>query len=161
MNASDFIPVGELQTIGQVEVIAVLRALNEATSLRPASIMCDSKYIVDGRNGQAMKWKRSKWRTTPGPVKHTEFWKQILILLEVYATHVTVHRVPSHAGPAENEVVDRWAGEGRTRSPLWIVNTKLLNFTSSTPDEESAVQFFSGRVGTPPPRSREHNDFVP
>ena len=101
MNVSEFLPVGELQTIGRAELRAVLRALNEVTMLRPASIMCDSKYIVDGCNGRAMKWRRIEWRTTSGPVEHTDLWKQILILLEVYATHVTVHHVPSHAGLAE------------------------------------------------------------
>ena len=93
MNVSEFVPVGELQTIGRAELRAVLRALNEVTMLRPASIMCDSKYIVDGCNGQAIKWQRNEWLTTSGPVKYTDLWKQILILLEVYATHVTVHNV--------------------------------------------------------------------
>ena len=56
MNVSEFLPVGELQTIGRAELRAVLRALNEVNMLRPASILCDSKYIVDGCNGQAKKW---------------------------------------------------------------------------------------------------------
>ena len=75
--------------------------------------MCDSKYIVDGCNGQAMKWKRNEWCTTSGPVKHTDLWKEISILMEVYATHVTVHHVPSHSGMARNNVMDALAGEGR------------------------------------------------
>ena len=97
----------------------------------------------------------------PAPSNHTDLWKQILILSEVYATHVTVHHVPSHAGLAENEVVDRLATEGGMRSPLWTVTVVLLNFTSSTPEEESDVQILSARAVPPPPRSREHNDFVP
>ena len=161
MNVTDFIPVGELQTIGRAKLRAVPRALNEVTMLRPASIMCDSKYIMDGCNGHAMKWKRDEWRTASRPVKHTDLWKQILILLEVYATHVTVHHVPSHVGLAENKVADRLAGEGRLRSPLWTLNTTLLNFTLSTLEEELDVQFLSARAVAPPPQSREHNDFVP
>ena len=161
MNVSDFLPVGELQTIGRAELRVVLRALNEVTTLRPASIMCDRKHIVDGCNGQAMKWKRNEWRTTSGPVKHADLWKQILIVLEVYATHVTVHHVSSHAELAKNQVVDALAGEGRMRSPLWAANRMLLNFASTTPAGDSDVQLLSARALTPSPRSREHNDFVP
>ena len=103
MNVSEFLPVGELQTIGRAELRAVLRALNEVRMLRLASIMWDSKHIVDGCSGQAIKWKRNEWRTTSGPVKHTDLWKQILILLEVYATHV---RGSSRGGPHEESTMD-------------------------------------------------------
>ena len=51
MNVSEFLPVSELQTIGRAELRAVLKALNEVTMLRPVSILCDSKCIVDGCNG--------------------------------------------------------------------------------------------------------------
>ena len=33
------------------------------TMLKPASIVCDSKCIVDSCNGQAKKWQRNEWRT--------------------------------------------------------------------------------------------------
>ena len=52
---SEFLPVGELQTIGRAELKAVLAALNEVTMLKLASALCDSKYIVDSCNGQANK----------------------------------------------------------------------------------------------------------
>ena len=72
VNVSEFVPVGEPQTIGRAELRAVLRALNEVTMLQPAAILCDSKYIVDGCKGQAQKWQRNDWRTTAGLVKHTD-----------------------------------------------------------------------------------------
>ena len=107
VNVSEFVPVGEPQTIGRAELRAVLRALNEVTMLQPAAILCDSKYIVDGCKGQAKKWQRNDWQTTAGPVKHTDLWKQILILLEVYGTHVAIYHVPSHSGLTENDAVDQ------------------------------------------------------
>ena len=91
MNVSDFLLVGEVQTTGRAEFRAVLRALNEVTMLKIASILCDSKYIVDGCNGQGQTWQRNEWRTRAGPVIHTDMWNQILILLDVYGTHVSVH----------------------------------------------------------------------
>ena len=109
MNVSEFVPSGELQTIGRAELRAVLRALNEVAMLRPRTILCVSKDIVDGCNGQVKKWQRNKWHTTSGPVKHTDLSKQIFILLEVYATHVTVQHVPSHSGLAKNDAVDTLA----------------------------------------------------
>ena len=115
MNVSEFLPMGELQTIGRVELRAVPKALNEVTMLGPASILCDSKYIVDGCNGQGKKWQRNKWRTTAGPVIHTDVWKQILILLDVYGTHVTVHHVASHSCLTKNDF-SRLVGTARAHA---------------------------------------------
>ena len=47
------------------------------------------------------------------------------------------------------------------RSPLWTLDTILMNCASTTPEGESDVPILSTRALTPPPRSREHNDFVP
>ena len=93
---SEFVSVGEPQTIGRVELRALLRALNELTMLQPAAILCDWNHIVEGCKGQVKKWQRNDWRTTVGPVKDTDLWKQILILFEVYGTRVAVYHVPSH-----------------------------------------------------------------
>ena len=42
MNVSEFIMVVEMQTIERAELRVVLRALNEVTVLKLASILCDS-----------------------------------------------------------------------------------------------------------------------
>ena len=55
VNVSEFVPVGEPQTIGRAEFRPVGRGLNEVTMLQPAAILCHSKYIVDRCNGQAQK----------------------------------------------------------------------------------------------------------
>ena len=72
MNVLEFIPVVEMRTIGRAELKAAPRALNEVTMLNPASILCDSKYIVDGSNRQAAKWWHDVSRTTSGVVMHID-----------------------------------------------------------------------------------------
>ena len=158
MNVSEFLPVSELQTIGRAELRAVLMALNKVTMLRPATILCDSKYIVDGCSGQAKKWQR---KTTSGPVIHTYLWKQILILLEVYGSHVTVHHVPPHSGLTKNDLVDQLAGQGRMRSPLWTVNNIMLDATVRDTQDDTEVQIIGTRARTSPPMTRERQDFLP
>ena len=46
--------------------------------------------------------------------------EKVLITLETYDTHVTIHHVPSRAGLQETEVVDQLANQGRPRSPLTV-----------------------------------------
>ena len=50
---------------------------------------------------------------------HADLWKQILVLLDTYGSHVLVHHVPSHSGLEKNATVDQLAGQGRLWSPLW------------------------------------------
>ena len=132
----------------------MLRALNEMTMLQPAAILCDSKYIVDVCKGQAHKWQRNEWRTAAGPVKHTDLWKQILILLDVYGTHVSIYHVPSHSGLTENDTVDPLAGQGRMQSPLWRVNALLLDTVVREQGDSPHVQILGTRDRTPPPVTR-------
>ena len=96
-----------------------------------------------------------------GPVIHTDLWKQILILLDMYGSHVTVHHVPSHSGWRENDLVDQLAGQGHMRNPLWTVNSILLDTATKEPQDDSHVQIIGTRARTPPPMTREHSDFVP
>ena len=98
---------------------------SQCLSHRPAAILCDSKYIVDGCNGQAKKRQRNSWRTTSRLVVHTDLWNQVLFLLEVCASHVAVHHIPSHSGWTANDLVDQLAGQGHMHRPLWTVNTIL------------------------------------
>ena len=125
-NVSEFVPVSESQTIGTAQLLAVLKALYEVTMYRKTCIMCDSEYVVNGCNGWAQKWCQNDWHTATGPVAHSDLWKTVLILLELYGPHVTVSHVPSHAGLPENEQVDTLASQGRLRSPLWTANKLLL-----------------------------------
>ena len=70
--------LSEQYTIGRVEQRALLRSFNEVTMLNFASILCYSKYVVDGCNGQAEKWRRSDLRTMSRPVMHTDLWKSMV-----------------------------------------------------------------------------------
>ena len=96
MNVIEFIPMHEPRTIERAQLRALLKALHEVTMLKHIAVLCDSKYLVDGCNG-IRKWQHNNWRMTSTPVAHADLWKPILVLLNVYGAHVTVHRVPSLA----------------------------------------------------------------
>ena len=63
--------VSECVPVGPAELSSVLRTLTEITMPKPASILCDSKYIADGCNCKAKKWQWTDWRTSTGLVMHT------------------------------------------------------------------------------------------
>ena len=126
MNVLQFLPLRERQTIGRPELRAVLRALDQVTMVTPATILSHSKYIVDGCHFHAKKWPTNHGWTTVGLVRHTDLWKVILIFVAAHAWHAVVHRVRSHGSLKQNDLVDKFAGQGRMRSLLLTVRITLL-----------------------------------
>ena len=70
------------------------------------------------------------------------------MVLDTYASHVSVFHVLSHPGLEENDHVDRLARQGRLQSPLWTLN-KLSLSRRQVVAEDPDVQFLGTQETSP------------
>ncbi len=101
---------------------------------QPATIWCDSKYVVDGCNDWRHKWKRNGWSrkgpaaTKPekGTVKNLELWQAIDEALNGCSA-LTVAWCKGHAGIEGNERADELSVIGRRKAMETVASTESAN----------------------------------
>jgi len=100
---------GEARTTNnQMELSAVLFALESLDGPHRVRLHSDSKYVVDGLRSWLDNWKRRGWRRADkGPVKNLELWQALDRLREVH--DLDPQWVKAHNGHDENERCDRLA----------------------------------------------------
>jgi ribonuclease HI len=95
-------------TNNQMEMMAVIRALE--TLKRPCDITLytDSTYVMKGMTEWLPQWKKRNWKTAAKkPVKNVELWQR---LEKAIARHtVDWNWVKGHSGVPENERADELA----------------------------------------------------
>ena len=65
-------------TNNQMELTAVIKALNFFSESSEIEIFTDSKYVMDGITDYIKKWKVNGWKTaSKKPVKNSDLWKQL------------------------------------------------------------------------------------
>lgn len=65
-------------TINQMELQAVITALNSLVEPCDVTIHSDSRYVVDGATKWLHGWKRNNWKTKQGTdVANKEYWEEI------------------------------------------------------------------------------------
>ena len=65
-------------TNNQMELTAVIKALDFFSESTEIEIFTDSKYVMDGITEYIKKWKVNGWKTaSKKPVKNTDLWKQL------------------------------------------------------------------------------------
>ena len=98
-------------TNNQMEMTAVIRALDALTEPCEVTLYTDSKYVIEGITKWIHGWKRNGWRTAgKQPVKNSEFWQQ---LDKAAARHSVQWKwVKGHSGHPENERADQLANRG-------------------------------------------------
>ena len=105
-----------LTTNNRMEILAVIKALEELTEPCQVKVVTDSMYVRDAIEKRWIaNWKRNGWRTAAKtPVKNRDLWMR---LDELNAKHqVKFEWVRGHAGHPENERCDelaRRAAQGR------------------------------------------------
>tara|TARA_B100000989_G_scaffold96954_1_gene70562 strand:+ start:64 stop:495 length:432 start_codon:yes stop_codon:yes gene_type:complete len=98
-------------TNNQMELTAVIKALNFFSESSEIEIFTDSKYVMDGITEYIKKWKVNGWKTaSKKPVKNSDLWKQ---LDDLSAQHsISWNWVKGHSGHRENDIADELANLG-------------------------------------------------
>ena len=95
-------------TNNQMELSAVIKALQQLKSACEVEIYTDSKYVMDGAKVWMVNWKKNNWLTAKKkPVKNVELWQQLDD--EMQAHQINWHWVKGHSGHLENDLVDEEA----------------------------------------------------
>jgi ribonuclease HI len=100
---------GEAETTNnQMEMMAVIQALETLKRPCKAVIHTDSTYVMKGMTEWLPQWKQRNWRTAAKkPVKNVELWQR---LEKAIARHeVDWKWVKGHSGVPENERADELA----------------------------------------------------
>jgi ribonuclease HI len=104
---------GELETTNnRMELMAVIQALNHATSIKDdVQIYTDSSYVQKGIQEWIHNWKMNGWRSSnKKPVKNQDLWQKLDKLNS--SLNVEWFWVKGHAGHPGNERADFLANEG-------------------------------------------------
>ena len=98
-------------TNNQMELTAVIKALNFFEKKIKVELYTESKYVMDGITDYIKKWKINGWQTAnKKPVKNMNLWK---ILDELNNLHdINWNWVKGHSGNPENEKADALANLG-------------------------------------------------
>ena len=98
-------------TNNQMELTAVIKALDFFSESTEIEIFTDSKYVMDGITEYIKKWKVNGWKTaSKKPVKNSDLWKQ---LDDLSARHsIRWNWVKGHSGHRENDIADELANLG-------------------------------------------------
>lgn len=96
-------------TNNRMELLAVIRGLEELKNKCEVTVFSDSKYIVDAfAKGWVDSWIKNNWkRGKKEPVKNQDLWKELLQLMTVHK--VRFEWVRGHDGHAQNERCDQLA----------------------------------------------------
>jgi ribonuclease HI len=98
----------EKSTNNRMEMMAVVKALEELKKPSTVEIYTDSKYVIDGVTKWLKGWKAKGWKTAAKKdVKNQGLWQKIDVLVNKH--DVTFHWVKGHAGHPENERADALA----------------------------------------------------
>jgi len=98
-------------TNNQMELTAVIRAIESLASPSVVQVYTDSQYVQKGISEWIHGWKRKGWRTSTGAaVKNVELWKQLDELAQQHK--IEWKWVRGHNGNPGNERADKLANRG-------------------------------------------------
>lgn len=93
-------------TNNRMELLAVIKGLQELKKPCQVTVFSDSKYIVDAfAQGWVDSWLKNNWkRGKKEPVKNQDLWQELLTLMEKH--QVKYEWVRGHNGHPQNERCD-------------------------------------------------------
>ena len=100
---------GEAETTNnRMELMAVIRGLEQLTRPTHVELLTDSVYVGKGLSEWMPKWKAAGWKRRekgrPAEIKNEDLWRQ---LDKLAAKHeITYTRVAGHSGHPENDRCD-------------------------------------------------------
>jgi len=103
---------GEADTTNnRMELMAVLKALEQLKEPCEVTIVSDSKYVVDAmEKGWLNSWSAKGWKKSDGkPVLNVELWKRLRELMQDH--RIRFQWIRGHAGHPYNERCDAIAVE--------------------------------------------------
>jgi Ribonuclease HI len=93
-------------TNNRMELMAVIKALEEIEFGKPIRVVTDSEYVAKGVTVWSRNWVRNGWQTRDGkPVLNRDLWEHLLQLFQMHM--VTFETVKGHSGHAQNERCDQ------------------------------------------------------
>lgn len=91
-------------TNNQMELQAVIAALEHLGDLPNLTVYTDSRYVIDGLTKWLPNWRRRGWMTATGTaVKNRDLWQR---LAQLAPPRVNWQHVRGHSGNPNNERVD-------------------------------------------------------
>jgi ribonuclease HI len=98
-------------TNNQMELRAIIEALNTLKEPCEVDLYTDSEYVLKGFTERMQNWIQNDWKTSDKkPVKNKEYW---IKLTDAAAPHkVNWNWVRGHSGNEYNEVADGLARKG-------------------------------------------------
>jgi ribonuclease HI len=98
-------------TNNQMELTAVIRALESLTRSCEVDVHTDSQYVKNGIETWIHGWKRNGWKTADRkPVKNAQLWRELDALAAQH--QVRWHWVRGHNDDPGNERADALANRG-------------------------------------------------
>jgi len=115
-NIEKEISGGEASTTNnRMEMMAMIRALEQLKEPCHVVATSDSRYLLDGlEKGWAKTWRSRDWRKKDGkPALNPDLWEHLLTLTDQHK--MEYHWIRGHAGHPENERADQLAVEAAER----------------------------------------------
>lgn len=98
-------------TNNQMELQAVIEALNFLNRKSDVTLYTDSQYVKNGVEKWMYNWKKNGWKTAAKkPVKNKEYWIHLDEALKKH--NVSWKWVKGHSGDIGNEKADELANRG-------------------------------------------------
>ncbi|MCF8006461.1 MAG: ribonuclease HI [Methylovulum sp.] len=101
----------KMTTNNQMELMAVIMAIEALTQPCQLIIYSDSSYVLKGITSWIVNWKKKSWKTAANkPVKNADLWRRLDACIQAH--HITWHWVKGHSGNEGNERADALANLG-------------------------------------------------
>ncbi|MDE7252371.1 MAG: ribonuclease HI [Acetatifactor sp.] len=103
-------------TNNRMELMGVIKALEQLKEVSEVELYSDSKYVIDGlRKGWAEDWKKNEWVKNDGKyAKNADLWEQLLKLCEKRAVHPNwIHQEGGNTYHAECNAVAKECSKRR------------------------------------------------
>ncbi|MDR2007833.1 MAG: ribonuclease HI [Alphaproteobacteria bacterium] len=107
-----------LTTNNQMELLAVIVALDSLKFSCQIKLYTDSKYLQDGITKWIHNWKKNNWKSAAKkPIKNQALWQKLDELVQNH--NIEFLWVKGHAGNEGNEIVDALAQKAiAEKSPI-------------------------------------------
>jgi ribonuclease HI len=111
-------------TNNQMELRAVIEALETLEIGPPIKIVADSEYVLKGMQFWLDNWVKHDWKTVSGgEVKNRELWERLLILRDLH--NLDYQHVDGHSGDHANDYVDGLCAKAMAALAKTLVSTPL------------------------------------
>ena len=92
-------------TNNQMELTAVINALQYCEGHQNIKLFTDSKYVMNGIESWIINWKKNGWKTVAKkPVKNKEMWEELDVQISKHS--IRWEWVKGHDGNEHNEMAD-------------------------------------------------------